>query len=767
MSTSSASASRLQRVPALLALALALAGGFEAAWSGRLTPALYLFFLVLVTTFGAGRFPPALWRVPLRRPLLLAGAAVLGPIEAMALLVLVAVGANRSGPRSTGRFAIGDLVATVVSATLLTALRGSFGEQSWAAIIGVVSVSWLSGVLADREVAAHDRRCRNRSSAPVLAGIWPGLSNLLREYGATLAMAVPLSQLTLLPGIAVPLALLASVAAGTLLLSLTERRLERSRREIWRLRSVREELQAQQLGTVKALMGSMASRLGQDSSGLARIGFISRRIAALAGLGPDEAHEIELAALLRDAGCIFLSGFGEAQAGLVSANLHQEHVVNGCSLLSAAGLPAAVVEAVYAHHENWDGSGYPRHLAAAGIPAGGRILALAEFLDDLRMDSVDPDLGFVRACLMEAAGKTLDPALCERVLAHVEEIRWITSHTDSSLSGEPAFAFLQARSRHRAVQRERLDLAKERVLALLATRVFVDDPLFDLVCRELSQVLPLQHLALFASATASEEARMLASTGLSLEVAVAIQKAANDSGVRVPGSVIAQVPGEDVYLVASTRRETDDLDDLGLAVAGMAHHLLQHVRASRAIGSAVVSSLTDPLTGIGNRRALDLGLEQALDVAAHTGIPFSVLMLDLNELKLLNDSYGHSLGDQAIRAVASALQSVVRSRDVAARFGGDEFAAVLQACGQEGVERAMARLLEAAGNTSLRLPEGEIWMLGVAVGAASWPADGETAAELLAAADARMYRHKEQIKQASHEDVQYTQAEARITRSSA
>jgi diguanylate cyclase (GGDEF)-like protein len=754
-----------RRVPALLALALALAGGFEAAWSGRLLPALYLFFLVMAITMGAGRVPPPLSHVPLRRPILLAAAAVLGPMEAIALLVVVTMGTGQRRSRLDERAAAGDFVATSVTIGLLAVLHQVSGEQAWASTLGLVTLAWLAGLLVDRLFSARDPQQGHRQAPTGLAR--SGSRALLQEYLAAVAMAVPLSQLTLMPGSAAAMALLASLAVGALLVSAAEKRIERFHRESLRLRAGREGLRSQQLGLARALMAGVSAHMGRDAASSVRVAGLSRAIAGFAGLSADEAGDVELAALLRDSGFLFLPARAEGGGANVTGQALQEHVVDGCSLLSAAGLAPALVEAVYAHHERWDGTGYPRRLAGTSIPVGARILAMAELLDSHRLEAPETDPALVRACLRDAAGKSLDPGLCDQLAPHVEALRQVSLGASSSPASEPGFTFLQARSRHRAMLRDRVDRAIERVSALLESCVVIDDRLFELMSVEIGRVLPLQHLALLATGSEAPDGRLLASTGMSLSVANAIQLSTMEDGVRVPGSVVARVPGEDVVLVATSSEDGDDFEDLAYACNCVASRLVQPVRASRVIGSAVVNSLTDPLTGIGNRRALDHGIEQALEAAARGGVPFSVLMLDLNDLKVLNDSYGHSLGDQAIRAVADAVQGVVRSRDVAARYGGDEFAAVLRDCGREGAERAVARLLEVTGNTSLRLPEGEVWTLSVAIGAASWPGDGASAGELLTRADARMYRHKEAIKKQEREDAGLPAVESAASRHSA
>jgi diguanylate cyclase len=99
--------------------------------------------------------------------------------------------------------------------------------------------------------------------------------------------------------------------------------------------------------------------------------------------------------------------------------------------------------------------------------------------------------------------------------------------------------------------------------------------------------------------------------------------------------------------------------------------LQQSLEAIRA------ESLTDPLTGLGNRKFFDRALDDAIAGASANGEPLSLLMLDIDHFKSFNDNYGHLTGDQVLRLVALSLKQNVRGQDVTARYGGEEFAVVL------------------------------------------------------------------------------------------
>jgi diguanylate cyclase len=100
-------------------------------------------------------------------------------------------------------------------------------------------------------------------------------------------------------------------------------------------------------------------------------------------------------------------------------------------------------------------------------------------------------------------------------------------------------------------------------------------------------------------------------------------------------------------------------------------HLQQSLEAIRA------ESLTDPLTGLGNRKYFDRSIDMAVQNALASGEPLSLLMFDIDHFKSFNDSYGHLTGDQVLRLVGMSLKQTIRGQDITARYGGEEFAVVL------------------------------------------------------------------------------------------
>lgn len=158
---------------------------------------------------------------------------------------------------------------------------------------------------------------------------------------------------------------------------------------------------------------------------------------------------------------------------------------------------------------------------------------------------------------------------------------------------------------------------------------------------------------------------------------------------------------------------------------------------ARLLAEIQALSITDPLTGLANRRHLDSVLDKACAQVARGHGTLSLMMVDIDHFKRLNDTYGHQVGDDVLRLVARALERDLRAGDLAARYGGEEFSIVMPGATGPTVAQAAERLREAI----TRLPH-EI-AVTISVGVAWAPVHGTTREALTKAADAALYAAKE------------------------
>jgi diguanylate cyclase (GGDEF)-like protein len=176
----------------------------------------------------------------------------------------------------------------------------------------------------------------------------------------------------------------------------------------------------------------------------------------------------------------------------------------------------------------------------------------------------------------------------------------------------------------------------------------------------------------------------------------------------------------------------------------LAHVLRRAQRENRVLGDFATR---DPLTGLANRRALTTHLDQWTAWAARYGHPVTLLLVDVDRFKTVNDSHGHLTGDSVLRAVGAALAGAVRGADFAARYGGDEFAIIAPELGTSDAEALAVRVLEAVRAIAVTGADGAVvrTTVSIGLGVLNGPADSPPgpADRLLAAADRSLYAAKQ------------------------
>jgi diguanylate cyclase (GGDEF)-like protein len=190
---------------------------------------------------------------------------------------------------------------------------------------------------------------------------------------------------------------------------------------------------------------------------------------------------------------------------------------------------------------------------------------------------------------------------------------------------------------------------------------------------------------------------------------------------------------------AGTESLSEDVQRLASALAEQLSLAVGNLRLQETLRSG---SERDPLTDLYNRRHLEISLQRELARATRHGFPVSLIMLDVDHFKAFNDTNGHDAGDEVLRNVAHVLKRHTRAEDIACRYGGEEFLVVLSGCPvddayskAEAIREAIAQLHVFSRGTALP-------RVTASLGVACYPEDGERMEDLIAGADAALYRAK-------------------------
>lgn len=247
---------------------------------------------------------------------------------------------------------------------------------------------------------------------------------------------------------------------------------------------------------------------------------------------------------------------------------------------------------------------------------------------------------------------------------------------------------------------------------------------------ELTRVAPLRLMLRGPVATAFKGAAVpLAGEGvlLNLSFSYGLREAVRDHGLSDTDFAATDLAFELLYLAEANG-----------AVMAEARKSSERLRGARA--QAVEQSLTDPLTGLRNRR----GLDRALARLAAAGQRFGLIHVDLDRFKHINDTLGHAAGDLVLVAVGARLRQVVRDDDSVARIGGDEFVVLLPGLGEGGPVRRVAERILASLSQPVGRAEGGAIPVSASLGAVVWDGSGPASAErLLNEADRALYRSKD------------------------
>lgn len=187
----------------------------------------------------------------------------------------------------------------------------------------------------------------------------------------------------------------------------------------------------------------------------------------------------------------------------------------------------------------------------------------------------------------------------------------------------------------------------------------------------------------------------------------------------------------------------DEIGELACAFNTMGEELkVREASLAESFNEVKRLSETDALTGLLNHRMINDRLAQELARAQRYGSRFGLIVIDLDNFKLLNDTYGHPVGDEALRGFGKLLVQEMREADSIGRHGGDEFMIVLPECGPPELAGAAEKLRSMLAESPLKTPDGSVIPLQMSLGVACYPEDGQDVNTLITLADANLYLSK-------------------------
>jgi len=566
-----------------------------------------------------------------------------------------------------------------------------------------------------------------------------------------------------------------------------------------------ENMAALHLRTIEALALAIEAKDHTTHDHLQRVRIYAIEVGKELNLTEEQIEALRAASLLHDIGKLAVPEHIINKPGKLTPEEFEKmkiHPIVGAEILERVNFPNPVVPIVRAHHEKYDGSGYPFGLKGEEIPIGARILACVDCLDALASDRQYRRALPLHEAMEEVtrqAGKSFDPRVVEVLRRRYVELEQLAQQkaqllvkrklsTDLKITQgaapaagfaqlpaagleSPSGSFLSSIAAARQEAQTLFELSHE-----LGNSLSLDETLSVLSVR-LRKLVPFDSIAIYVlresrlvpEYVSGDNFRLFSSLEIPLGQGLSGWVAANRKPI-VNGNPSVE-PG---YLSDPSKLSTlrsaisvplegvsNVLGALTLYKAEADSFTQDHLRVLLAISSKVALSIenalkyqqaensatTDYLTALPNARSLFLHLDQELSRCKRTDSSLAVMVCDLDGFKAVNDRFGHLEGNKVLRVFANSLRNVCREYDYVARMGGDEFIIIAPGLTRDAAEEKAALLNDLALDAGREVCGEDL--LSISVGTAFFSEDGMDAEQLLAEADRRMYI----VKQIHHEKM--------------
>ena len=577
-----------------------------------------------------------------------------------------------------------------------------------------------------------------------------------------------------------------------------------------------EEIADLHMRTIEALALAIEAKDQTTHDHLQRVRIYALEVAKELQVSNEERDALQAAALLHDIGKLAIPEHIISKPGRLTPEEFEKmkiHPVVGAEILERVRFPYPVVPIVRAHHEKWDGSGYPLGLKGNQIPIGARILAAVDFLDALASDRQYRralPLEEAMSRLEEESGKSFDPKVVQVLERRYAELEQLVRERIESLglqklstgvkvdrAVEPAAGFAASKpaqfsersflSSIAAARQEAqtlfelsqdlgasLSLGETLSVFSVKLRALVPYDAIAIYVRHGEELVPEyvngDNFRLFASL------RIPIGQGLSGWVAQNLKPILNGNPSVEPGylndsskystlSAALAVPLEGlqgvVGVVALYHADKDFFtsDHLRILLA-VSSKMALAIENALKYEQAENSATTDYLTGLPNARSLFLQLDRELARCKRDNTSLTVMVSDMDGFKQINDRFGHLEGNRVLRLFAHSLKETSREYDYVARMGGDEFVVIAPGLTPEASARKAEQMRELVHQVGIEVCGEDI--LSLSVGKSVYPEDGLDAEKILTEADRRMYLQKQSQPTRKNRRM-YPRAKGRLT----
>jgi diguanylate cyclase (GGDEF)-like protein/putative nucleotidyltransferase with HDIG domain len=553
-----------------------------------------------------------------------------------------------------------------------------------------------------------------------------------------------------------------------------------------------ERISRLHFATVEALATAIDAKDEITGDHVYRVQVYACGLAKHFGMGELEIEALKAGALLHDVGKIAVPDYILNKPGKLTAaefDKMKTHTIVGAQILERVNFPYPVVPIVRHHHERWDGKGYPDGLKGENIPMTARILTVVDVFDAVREDrQYRKAMTRDEACglLKEGAGKVYDPRVVDAFLENLPIYEAeIAAHkanhppvftpstqagiSESGMHAAPA-AGLAASTPEVPNYLKQIKAAHSEVAALYEMAQTYSSSLevrdvAALMVNRLERMIPFttciiyMRQAIDGSAVAAHvfgenadkirgkslktghgiagwvllNARSMSNTDPMLDLNALLNS--NETRYRT-STVFPLIKGEEaigalaLYSNSQDNYNSEQLHTME-SVARLASTALQHALLYEETKS---SAQRDALTGLPNGRALYAQFDQLLAEATQQSSSLAVLSLNLDGLRVINDTYGYQIGDCVLKEVSKRLRETIGESIPVYRIAGDEFISLIESISRENVKDLGERVQSEVDRLRMEVRIGQYVQVGISFGIAEYKVDGQTIDELLYAA---------------------------------